>query len=55
MYTIQTSFKPLLLKGGGGGGELNPLVEVTVKSKVEIFKDFCPNTSKNSALVILFS
>jgi hypothetical protein len=33
---ITTSFKPLLLKGGGGEGrEGNPLVEVTVNSKDE--------------------
>ncbi len=36
MFTLQTSFKPLLLKGEGG----NPLVEVIVNSKEE---NFCPN------------
>jgi hypothetical protein len=34
MFTIQTSFKPLLLKGGGGE------IEVTVNSKEE---NSCPN------------
>jgi hypothetical protein len=29
-FTLQTSFKPFFLGGGGGG--LNPLVEVTVNS-----------------------
>jgi hypothetical protein len=33
MFTLQTSFKPLLLKGGGGGMEENPFVELTVHSK----------------------
>ncbi len=37
MFTLQASFKPLLLKRGGGSK--NPLVEVTVNSK----EDFCPN------------
>ncbi len=45
MFTLQTSFKSLLLKVGGGGG--SPLVEVTVNSKEENFS--LPNTSKNSA------
>jgi hypothetical protein len=44
-FTLQTSFKPLLLGGGGGGG-FNPLVEVTVNSKEENSKDFCPNYVK---------
>ncbi len=34
MFTLQTSFKPLLLKGGG---RVNPSVEVTVNSKEEDF------------------
>ncbi len=35
MFTLQTSFKPLLLKEGGGGW-INSLVEgVTVNSKEE--------------------
>jgi hypothetical protein len=41
ILTLQTSFKPLLLGGGGGG--LNPLVEVTVNSKEENSEDFCFN------------
>jgi hypothetical protein len=41
MFTLQTSFKPLLLKVGGGG--YNPLVEVAVNSKEENSQDFCPN------------
>jgi hypothetical protein len=32
MFALQTSFIPLLLKGGGG---INLLVEVTVNSKEE--------------------
>ncbi len=38
MYTFKTSFKPLLLKGGGrgeGGGVKNALKEGTVNSKEE--------------------
>ncbi len=35
MFTLETSFKPLLLGGGGMRGEVNPLVEVTVNSKEE--------------------
>ncbi len=35
MFTLQTSFKPLLLK--------NPLIEVTVNSKKENSSDFCPD------------
>ncbi len=37
MFTLQTSFKPLLLKGRG---EKNLLVEVTVNSKEETHKTF---------------
>jgi hypothetical protein len=33
MFTSQTSFKPLLLKGGGGGEDKILLVEVTMNSK----------------------
>ncbi len=40
MFTIQTSFKQLLLTEGGG---VNPLVEVTENSKKENSGDFCPN------------
>ncbi len=40
MFTLQTSFKPLLLKGGG---RVNPSVEVTVNSKEENSEDFCTN------------
>ncbi len=49
MLTLQTRFKPLLLKGGGGG--YNPLTEVTVNSNEETLKTFVLITSKNSASV----
>ncbi len=45
MFTLKTSFKALLLKGGVGG--LKSVVEVTVNSKEE--KTFVPITSMNSA------
>jgi hypothetical protein len=47
MFTLHTSFKPLLL--GGGGGRVKSVVEVTVNSKEENCKIFVPVTSKNSA------
>jgi hypothetical protein len=34
IFTLQTSFKPILLEGGGGG---------LVDSKEENSQDFCPN------------
>ncbi len=41
IFTLQTSFKPLLLKGVGGGGrggvKSKISIEVTVKSKEEDF------------------
>jgi hypothetical protein len=40
-YSLQTSLNPFLL--GGGGGEYNSLVEMTVNSKEEISEEFCPN------------
>jgi hypothetical protein len=42
MFTLQTLFKPLLLKGGGGGG-VKSISKVTVNSKEENSEDFCPN------------
>jgi hypothetical protein len=45
MFTLQTGFKPLLLKWG----EYNPLVQVTVNSKEENSYDFVPITSKYTA------
>jgi hypothetical protein len=47
MFTLKTSFKPLLLGGWGGG--VNPLVGVTVNSKRKTLKNFVPITFKNSA------
>ncbi len=41
MFTLQTTFKPLLLGGGVGAGD--PLLEVNVKSKEENSQDFGPN------------
>jgi hypothetical protein len=38
MFTLQTSFKPPLVKGGGV-----TFIEVTVNSKVKNSEDFCPN------------
>ncbi len=40
MFTLQTSFNPLLLKEGG---RINLLVELTVNSKEENLLTFCPN------------
>jgi hypothetical protein len=40
MFTLQTSFKQLLLQERG---EENPFLEVTVNSKEENSEDFCPN------------
>jgi hypothetical protein len=37
MFTLQTSFKPILPKGGRG------LVDVTVNNKEDNSEDFCPN------------
>ncbi len=55
MFTLQTSFKPLLLKEGGGGREENILAEVTVNSKEETLKTFVLSTSKNSASSLNFN
>jgi hypothetical protein len=52
MFTLQTSFKPLLLEGGGGR-RVKFVVEVTVNSKEETLKTFVPITYKNSASVAL--
>ncbi len=46
VYNVYTSFKQLMLRGGGGG---DPLVEGTVNSKEETLKTFVSNMSKNSA------
>jgi hypothetical protein len=40
---ISNQFQPLFFKGGRGGGGYNLLVEVTVNSKEENSKGFCPN------------
>ncbi len=53
MLILQTSFKPLLL-GEGGGGRVNPLVEVTVNSKEENSQDFCPNYVQEFDLSVAF-
>ncbi len=41
MFTLQTSFKPFSLGGGGGGVKF--AVETTMNSKDENSQDFCPN------------
>jgi hypothetical protein len=51
MFTLQTSFKPFLL-GGGGGKDQNLLVKVTVNSKEEKSEDFCPNYAQEFGLWI---
>jgi hypothetical protein len=53
MFTLQTSYKPVFLKRGGG---VKSVVELTVNNKEENSSDFCPNTFMNSASVhILFA
>ncbi len=53
MFTLQTSFNPLFLNGGGVGWEYTPLVEVSVNSKKENSYDFFfLITSKNSASTV---
>jgi hypothetical protein len=42
MFTLQTSFNSLLLRGQGGK-ILKCEVDVTVNSKDENSEDFCPN------------
>ncbi len=42
-FTLQSSFKPLLLKEEGGGGLVQSVVEVTVNGKEENSQDFGPN------------
>ncbi len=50
MFTIQNSFRPLLLNRGGGGGGGNPLVKVTKNiARRKTLKAFIPIRSKNSA------
>ncbi len=50
MFTLQTSFKPLLL--GGGGGIVKSVVEMTVNSKEENSEDFCTNYNQEFGLWI---
>ncbi len=47
MFTLQTSFKSLLLKGGRG---VKRLIEATVNSKEENSSDFSPNYVKEFGL-----
>jgi hypothetical protein len=44
MFTLQTSFKPLLLRGGGGGESIE-----NFEKQGGLFKTFVPMTSENSA------
>jgi hypothetical protein len=44
MFTLKTSFNPLLLGGG------DPLVEVTVNSKEETSEDVCLNYAQEFGL-----
>jgi hypothetical protein len=48
MFTLQTRFQPLLLKGAGG--EVKSVVEVTVNSKEENSEYFCPKYIKEFGL-----
>ncbi len=49
MFTLQTSFKPLLLWGRGGGGRgKNPSIGDWIERK-KTLQTFVPITSKNSA------
>ncbi len=52
MFPLQTSFKTLLLRGGG---VVNLLLQVTLNSKKEkkILKNFVPITPKNKASGLL--
>ena len=47
MFALQTSFKPLLFGGVGGGG--GPSAEMTVNGNGEHSKTLVPITSKNPA------
>jgi hypothetical protein len=46
MFTLQTSFKPLLLRGGG----VKSVSSVIVNSKEENSEDFCPNDDQEFGL-----
>jgi hypothetical protein len=54
IFTLETKFKPLLLKKGGGGALNSVRAGVTVNSKGATLKTFVPITSKNSASVLCF-
>ncbi len=51
VFTLQTSFNPLLLRGGG---EYNQLVEVTVNGREENSSDFCPNYVQEFGVRVLY-
>ncbi len=47
-FYITDLFQSIFAQGGGGG--VNPLVEVTMNSKEENSHDFCPNYVQESGL-----
>ncbi len=49
MFTLKTSFKPFLLRGGGGGGIKNRQQRWLWIVRRKTLKTFVPITSKNSA------
>jgi hypothetical protein len=55
MFTLQTSFKSLLLEGRGGWGAVTVSRGLTVNSKEENSSDFCPNYVQEFGLCMVHS